>query len=188
MLDSRRPGQAVETAKRERATSRKIVSLLDLTELRARLADKAIVLCHGAFDLVHMGHVIHFEEAASLGDVLVVTLTADQYITKKRSVSFPEEYRLRQVAALEIVDYVALVNEPSAVPAIEALRPDVYVKGSEYSNLILDKSANIFREKGLVEGYGGRIHFTTGDRYGRELGDQVARKVWGKARAYFAEQ
>ena len=94
-----------------------------------------------------MGHVLHFEEAASLGDVLVVTITADKFITKKRSVSFTEEYRMRQVAALEIVDYVALVNEPSAVPALEALEPDVYVKGSEYANLVLDKTANIFREK-----------------------------------------
>ena len=94
--------------------------------------------------------------------MLVVTITADQYITKKRSVSFNEDYRARQVAALEIVDYVAIVNEPSAVAAIEALRPDVYVKGPEYSNLMLDKTANIFREKALIESYGGRIHFTTG--------------------------
>ena len=71
-----------------------------LTALRARLRDKTIVLCHGAFDLIHIGHVIHFEEAASLGNVLVVTITADNYITKKRSVSFTEEYRARQVAAV----------------------------------------------------------------------------------------
>src|SRR5207244_10190875 len=97
--------------------------------------------------------------------VLVVTITADKYITKKRSVSFSEEYRARQVAALEIVDFAAIVNEPSAVAAIDALRPDVYVKGSEYSNLVLDKTANIFREKNLLESYGGRIHFTTGETF-----------------------
>lgn len=167
MLDSRRPGDPPDptSLKRERSGARKILSLPDLAALRERLRDRTIVLCHGAFDLVHMGHVLHFEEAASLGDVLVVTLTADKYITKKRSVSFSEEYRARQVAALEIVDYVAIVNEPSAVPAIDALRPDVYVKGSEYSNLILDKTANIFREKGLIESYGGRIHFTTGETF-----------------------
>src|SRR5262249_57903312 len=84
---------------------------------------------------------------------------------KKRSVSFSEEYRLRQVAALEIVDFVALVNEPSAVSALDVLRPDVYVKGSEYANLVLDKTANIFAEKRLVESYGGRIHFTTGGTF-----------------------
>jgi cytidyltransferase-like protein len=167
MLDSRRPGDPADatTLKRERSGLRKILTIPQLAELRERLRDKTIVLCHGAFDLVHMGHVLHFEEAASLGDVLVVTLTADHFITKKRSVSFTEEYRARQVAALEIVDYVAIVNEPSAVTAIEALQPDVYVKGSEYSNLVLDKSANIFREKGLVERYGGRVHFTTGETF-----------------------
>ena len=168
MLDSRRPGDPppeTTSLKRERSGARKILTVPDLADLRERLRDKTIVLCHGAFDLVHMGHVLHFEEAASLGDVLVVTITADQHITKKRSVSFTEEYRARQVAALEIVDYVAIVNEPSAVAAIEALQPDVYVKGSEYSNLILDKTANIFREKDLVEGYGGRIHFTTGETF-----------------------
>jgi len=156
---------AANGVKRDRTTARKILTLAELAQLRERLRDKRIVLCHGAFDLIHMGHVIHFEEAAALGDVLVVTLTADQYITKKRSVSFSEEYRLRHVAALEIVDYVAMVNEPSAVAAIDALHPDIYVKGSEYSNLVLDKSKNIFREKQLVESYGGRIHFTTGETF-----------------------
>jgi cytidyltransferase-like protein len=168
MLDKSRPGDpAAETTalKRERSGSRKIRTLPELTALRDRLRDKAIVLCHGAFDLIHMGHILHFEEAASLGDVLVVTITADKFITKKRSVSFTEEYRMRQVAALEIVDYVALVNDPSAVPALEALQPDVYVKGSEYANLVLDKTANIFREKHLVEAYGGRIQFTTGETF-----------------------
>src|SRR5438132_2908359 len=168
MLDSRRPGDPppeMTSLKRERSGSRKILTIPELAALRERLRDKKIVLCHGAFDLVHLGRVLHFGEAASLGDVLVVTITADKYITKKRSVSFSEEYRARQVAALEIVDFVAIVNEPSAVSAIEVLRPDVYVKGSEYANLILDKTANIFREKHLIEGYGGRVHFTTGETF-----------------------
>jgi cytidyltransferase-like protein len=151
--------------KRDRSGVRKILTIPQLAEVRERLRDKTIVLCHGAFDLVHMGHLLHFEEAASLGDVLVVTITADQYITKKRSVSFSEEYRARHVAALEIVDFVAIVDEPSAVTAIEALKPDVYVKGAEYANLVLDKTANIFREKHLIEGYGGRVHFTTGETF-----------------------
>jgi len=168
MLDSRSvdlPAGDVAAGDNRRSVARKVLSVEGLAQLRARLRDKRIVLCHGAFDLIHLGHVIHFEEAASLGDVLVVTVTADQYITKKRSVSFKEELRLHQVAALEIVDYVAIINEPSALAAIDALRPDVYVKGSEYSNLVLDKTKNIFREKGLVESYGGRLHFTTGETF-----------------------
>lgn len=143
----------------------KIVSLDGLAALREQFADRSIVLCHGAFDLVHMGHLIHFEDARALGDILVVTITADRHISKKRSVSFSEEYRARQLAALEIVDYVAIVDEPSAVTPIERLRPNVYVKGPEYASLVHDKTANIFREKALVEQYGGRIHFTNGTTF-----------------------
>ena len=147
------------------ARDRKILTLDELPALRARLRDKQIVLCHGAFDLIHVGHLIHFEEAKAQGEVLVVTVTADEFITKKRSVSLSENYRLRQLAALEIVDYVALVREPSAVMAIEALHPDVYVKGPEYADLLLDKTANISREKTLVERYGGRLYFTRGETF-----------------------
>ena len=154
-----------ESAPRSARRRRKIVTLEELGAIRERYRDRRIVLCHGAFDLVHMGHLLHFEEAAGLGDLLVVTLTADSYITKKRAVSFSEEYRLRQVAALEIVDYVALVHDPSAVPALEALRPDVYVKGNEYANLVLDKTANIFREKHVVDSYGGSLHFTAAETF-----------------------
>src|SRR5712692_8278730 len=143
----------------------KIVRLSELPALRERYRDKQVVLCHGAFDLVHMGHLLHFEEGRALGDMLVVTITADRHITKKRSVSFSEDYRARQLAALEIVDYVAIVDEPSAATSVEALRPDIYVKGPEYANLVLDKTANIFREKELVERHGGRIHFTTGETF-----------------------
>lgn len=143
----------------------KIVPVAELSAIRDRFRDKVIVLCHGAFDLIHMGHLIHFEEARSLGHLLVVTITADAHIMKKRSVSFSDKYRARQLAALEIVDWVAVIDEPSASSAIEALQPDVYVKGPEYANLTLDKTANIFREKALVERYGGRIHFTTGQTF-----------------------
>ncbi len=74
-------------------TDYKFVPFDELPALRARHRDKKIVQCHGAFDLVHMGHLIHFEEAKSFGDLLVVTITGDRYITKKRSITFPEEYR-----------------------------------------------------------------------------------------------
>ncbi len=143
----------------------KVVPLADLTRIRSQFRDRTIVLCHGAFDLVHTGHLIHFEDARALGDLLVVTITADKHITKKRAVSVREDYRARQVASLEVVDYVAIVDEPSAVAAIEALRPDVYVKGPEYSDLLLDKTSNISHEKALVESYGGRIHFTSGETF-----------------------
>jgi cytidyltransferase-like protein len=143
----------------------KIVAFDELPRLRERFRDKTIIQCHGAFDLVHIGHLIHLEEAKALGDLLVVTITADAHITKKRGVTFTEDHRARQVAALEIVDYVAIVQEPSALSAIDALRPDVYVKGPEYADLMLDRSRSIFHETRLLERYGGRIRFTSGESF-----------------------
>lgn len=143
----------------------KVVSIDDLPRIRQRLRGRRIVHCHGAFDLVHIGHLIHFEEARSLGDVLVVTITGDAHITKKRSVTFNEVHRARQVAALEIVDYVAVVQEPTALSAIDALQPDVYVKGPEYADLVLDKNRSIYHEMRVLERYGGRIHFTAGETF-----------------------
>lgn len=143
----------------------KIIPFDDLPRLRERLADKKIVQCHGAFDLVHIGHLIHFEEAKAFGDVLVVTITGDHYITKKRGVIFGEEHRAQQVAALEIVDYVCLVHEPTVLSAIEALHPDIYVKGPEYADLTLDKTRSIFHEMRALQRYGGRIQFTSGETF-----------------------
>jgi cytidyltransferase-like protein len=143
----------------------KIVGIDDLGRIRERLRDQRIVHCHGAFDLVHPGHLVHFEEARTLGDVLVVTVTGDRHITKKRSVTFTEEQRARQVAALEVVDYVAVIQEPTALSAIAALHPDVYVKGPEYADLTLDKSRSIYHEMRVLESYGGRMHFTSGETF-----------------------
>ncbi|HWW84884.1 MAG TPA: PfkB family carbohydrate kinase [Vicinamibacterales bacterium] len=143
----------------------KIVSFDELTRIRQRLADKKIIHCHGAFDLVHIGHLVHFEEAKALGDVLVVTITGDQHITKKRAVTFDEKSRAWQLASLEIVDYVVIVHEPTVLTAIAALQPDVYVKGPEYADLTLDKSRSIYHEMQLLKTYGGRIHFTSGETY-----------------------
>jgi rfaE bifunctional protein nucleotidyltransferase chain/domain len=149
----------------EPAVRRKIVPVQDLADVRAKHRGQKIILCHGAFDLVHVGHLTHFDEARSLGDMLVVTITADKHITKKRSAALHEDARAKQLAALEIVDYVAVVDEPSAVQAIQSLQPDIYVKGPEYSNMLLDKTTNIFHEREVVEGYGGAIHFTSGETF-----------------------
>lgn len=154
-----------ETTSLLRDVAEKIVPFDDLPKLRQRLRTKKIVQCHGAFDLVHIGHLIHFEEAKAQGDVLVVTITADKYITKKRAVTFPETYRAQQVAALAIVDYVALVPEPTALSAVETLQPDVYVKGPEYQDLALDKSRSVFHEMRALERFGGRMYFTSGETF-----------------------
>src|SRR6266478_1445448 len=100
---------------------------------RFRASGLVVVQAHGTFDLLHLGHVRHLEAARALGDVLVVTLTADRFVNKGpgRPV-FTESLRAEMVAALHFVTYVAVAEAPDAVSAIDAIRPKVYVKGQDY--------------------------------------------------------
>ncbi|NOX75099.1 MAG: adenylyltransferase/cytidyltransferase family protein [Gammaproteobacteria bacterium] len=120
-----------------------------------------IVLCHGTYDLLHVGHIKHLQAARKLGDRLLVTLTADPFVNKgpDRPV-FTEALRAESIAALECVDGVAINSQETAVNVIEALRPHVYVKGSDYIRAQDDVTGNIRREQEAVEAAGGRIHFT----------------------------
>lgn len=141
----------------------KILKLEDaasvLNPLRA--SGKKIVQCHGCFDLLHPGHAMHFEAAKREGDVLVVTLTSDRHVNMGpgRPV-FPQDMRAAFIAAIGCVDYVAIDDHPLPVDAIRLIRPDVYVKGGQYAELVNDETAPIYRDKEAVESVGGRIHFT----------------------------
>jgi rfaE bifunctional protein nucleotidyltransferase chain/domain len=126
-----------------------------------RQSGRIVVQAHGTFDLLHIGHVRHLEAARELGDVLVVTLTADRFVNKGpgRPV-FGEELRAEMLANLQYVDWVAINSDPDAVGAINRLRPDVYVKGKDYQNPQGDVTGKIVAEREAVESHGGRIHFT----------------------------
>lgn len=136
--------------------------ILDLETLGARCDElreegKKIVLCHGTFDLIHIGHIRHLQKAREEGDVLVVTLTADAFISKGpgRPI-FNESLRLENMAALEAVSYVGLVHEVTALPAIHAVKPHIYAKGSDYQKPADDITGNIARERDAVTQHGGR--------------------------------
>ena len=91
----------------------KIKSVEELVSLLEPLRPKKIVHCHGVFDLLHVGHIRHFEQAKRLGDILVVTTTPDQYVNKgPHRPAFTEDLRAEAIAALESVDFVA--NQPVA--------------------------------------------------------------------------
>lgn len=126
-----------------------------------RASGRTVTLAHGTFDLLHIGHVRHLQAARSHGDVLIVTITADAFINKGpgRPV-FPEALRAEMLASLMIVDYVGVVPAPDALPAIHAIRPDVYVKGQDYRNPEGDITGRILAEREAVEEHGGRLVFT----------------------------
>jgi rfaE bifunctional protein kinase chain/domain/rfaE bifunctional protein nucleotidyltransferase chain/domain len=139
---------------------------MDLTALGKIIAElkkqgKRVIHCHGVFDLLHIGHIRYFEEAKAMGDVLVVTLTPDVYVDKgPYRPAFPEELRAEAVASLKTVDYVAINKWPTAEETLRLLRPDVYVKGSEFSKITTDKTGKIQREKEVVDEIGAHIAFT----------------------------
>jgi rfaE bifunctional protein kinase chain/domain/rfaE bifunctional protein nucleotidyltransferase chain/domain len=142
---------------------RKIYDLCDLGALLAshKAEGKSVVLCHGVFDLLHVGHFRHLAEAKALGDILVVTLTEDRHVNKgPHRPAFAEALRAEALAALESVDYVAISYFPSAVEAIGILKPDVYVKGPDYRKAEDDVTGGITREEEAVAAGGGRIHYT----------------------------
>lgn len=128
---------------------------------RAKAEGKRVVHCHGVFDLLHPGHIRHLEAARREGDLLVVTVTQDEYVNKGpgRPV-FNQRLRAESLAALECVDYVAINRWPTAVETIHLLRPDVYVKGMDYAQRDQDVTGKIIEEEHVIQEVGGRLHFT----------------------------
>jgi rfaE bifunctional protein nucleotidyltransferase chain/domain len=146
------------------ASGRKIFPLEELAVILASLRQtgKVLVHCHGVFDLLHPGHVRHFEAAKPRGDILVVTVTPDKYVAKGpgRPV-FNERLRAESVAALGCVDYVAVNEWPTAVNTIKLLRPHVYVKGNDYQDPESDLTQGIRLEEQALKELGGSIEFTS---------------------------
>lgn len=142
----------------------KVLELNDLAlELDKVRANKTIVHCHGVYDLIHAGHVQHLDEAKGLGDILVVTLTSDKYVNKGPGRPINSEHdRAVMLAALEVVDLVAISDFENAVSVINFTRPNIYVKGPDYKDSTTDLTGNIEREEEAVKALGGSIHFTSG--------------------------
>ncbi len=130
---------------------------------RLRSEGKTIALCHGVFDLVHPGHIIHLEQAKAMADVLVVSITASNYVRKGPGRPyFDDEMRMKFLSALECVDYVMLSEGYTVDDIVKNVEPDIYVKGQEYARASDDLTGKIQEEKELVERHGGKLGFTTG--------------------------
>jgi rfaE bifunctional protein kinase chain/domain/rfaE bifunctional protein nucleotidyltransferase chain/domain len=141
----------------------KIVPVEKLVEIRQELAAKGavVVQCHGCFDIVHPGHIRYLKFAREQGDRLIVSVSGDRVVGKGVDRPYIDErLRMENLAALEFVDYVCLDENDWAGPILEKLRPDVYVKGKEYEK---SSDPRFAKEKALVEDYGGRVIFSSGE-------------------------
>lgn len=126
-------------------------------------AGKTIALCHGVFDLIHPGHIVHLEQAKEMADILIVSVTSSKYVRKGPGRPyFDDGMRMKFLSALECVDYVMLSEGYTADDIIESVEPDIYVKGEEYAKEEDDITGKISEEKALIEKHGGEIKYTTG--------------------------
>ncbi len=148
-----------------KVVSKKIKRLRDLVRIVEKLKKegKKIVHCHGVFDLVHPGHIRHFNSAKSYGDILIVTLTADKFVRKGPGRPIFNQYlRAEVLASVEYIDYIAIVDSDSAIPAIKKLKPDFYIKGPDYKSRkeIINMPRKLNSEEEAVKGVGGKLIFT----------------------------
>jgi len=130
-----------------------IETLLHELETRRRLGQK-IVFTNGCFDVLHAGHVQYLHEARAQGDVLVVGLNSDASVRGLKGASRPvqpQSARSVVLAALQAVDFVTVFEETTPLKLIEAIRPDVLVKGADYRKDEVVGAA-------FVESHGGRVH------------------------------
>ena len=141
----------------------KIVTIQELAQaIGPRPREKTVVMCHGAFDIVHPGHLRHLAYAKEKADLLIASLTADEHILKADYRPYvPQELRAQNLAALEIVDFVIIDPNPTPIEHIKVLQPDLFAKGYEYTSQGLPPKTQ--EEKETVESYGGDMLFTPGD-------------------------
>ena len=143
--------------------TKKILELEDLAAVVAQLRAKGkrVAQCHGVFDLLHLGHVRHFQKARELADVLIVTITPDEFVNKgPNRPAFSQLLRAEMLANLQCVDYVAVNRWPSAVELLKLIAPDLYIKGSEYKDASKDVTGGIALEQRAIESVGGKLVFT----------------------------
>lgn len=131
-----------------------IPDYLELAELLSPLRQgRSVAMTNGCFDILHVGHVRLLQAAAKEGDLLVVALNTDESVRGNKGPGrplVPLEERMEMIAAIAGVDFVTSFCEPTPDLLLEALRPDVHIKGTDWT-------AETVPERTVVEAYGGRI-------------------------------
>ena len=126
-----------------------------------KLKKKKIGLCHGVFDLVHIGHIRHFKAAKNKVDFLVLSITGDKYVNKGSGRPyFNQLLRSEFASSIKYIDAVIISNNFSSEKVISLIKPNFYFKGSDYKDNKKDITGKILKEKKLVEKFNGKIVYT----------------------------
>jgi len=135
----------------------KIITWDDLPKWRAqmRASGRKLVVTNGCFDILHLGHVTYLENARNFGDALLIGVNSDAAVRGLKGTGRPvnsETDRQSVLAALQSVDGVCLFTDTAATKFLAAARPDIYVKGGDYTLETLNQD-----ERRAVESAGGKI-------------------------------
>lgn len=142
---------------------KKIISISELADIVSKLKaeGKKVVHCHGVFDLLHIGHIRYFRQAATFGDVLIVTVSPDRFVDKgPHRPAFGEVLRAEGIASQDVVDYVAINEWPTAEELLRVVKPDVYVKGSDFKSIDADPTGKLRLEADVCEEIGAELKLT----------------------------
>lgn len=115
----------------------KLLSNGAIDNFRENVGSKKVVFTNGCFDIMHIGHIRYLQEAAKLGDILIVGLNSDASVKRLKGPERPinsEMERAEMICALGFVDYVVIFDEDTPLNLIKKIKPDVLVKGGDYSN------------------------------------------------------
>ena len=140
-------------ANEDEGTFHKILYGADLETFRQDNADKKIVFTNGCFDILHVGHKRYLQQAATLGDILVVGVNSDDSVKRLKGPERPinsEQDRTEMLCAMKFVDYVVIFEEDTPYELIKKIQPDVLVKGGDY------KPEEVVG-RDIVEARGGRL-------------------------------
>ena len=133
-----------------------VLSLQDLKNktLSLKQSGQKIVFTNGCFDILHPGHVSYLAEAKSLGDILVVGLDTDSSVKKLKGDSRPiqnQEARAKVLSSLRSVDYICFFDDGNPEPLIEAVVPDILVKGGDWKPEQIRGSKFVLAQGGEVK-------------------------------------
>jgi rfaE bifunctional protein kinase chain/domain/rfaE bifunctional protein nucleotidyltransferase chain/domain len=127
---------------------------------------KKVVLSHGVFDLLHIGHINHFKEAKENGDILIVSITSSSYVKKiPGRPYFNDSDRVNALASLECIDYVYCNFDYTSINLIKKLKPSIYCKGPDYKKKSDDLTRNIQKEVNAIKSVKGKIIYTKGKTF-----------------------
>lgn len=162
----------------------KILSLADLVEAVAeeRGRGRTVALANGCFDVLHVGHVRYLEASREEADRLVVAVNADDTVRQLKGEGRPvlsAADRAELVASLRCVDYVVVFEEPTVTRVLEALRPDVHCKGTDYTVDSVPERASVLAYGGRTAIVGDPKHHSTRELLAR-IGSQAGHTTEGR--------